>query len=93
LSSRESEGSFQYGNYYREVEDLRAIVQHFREKKYEITAIVGHSKGQITVMHLCLLFETEFCNRPNRQLIRDTSLSAWVSNRGKAMSCSISISR
>ncbi|MCH81986.1 hypothetical protein A2U01_0002781, partial [Trifolium medium] len=40
----ESEGSFQYGNYYREVEDLRAIVQHFREKKYVITAIVGHSK-------------------------------------------------
>jgi alpha/beta superfamily hydrolase len=55
LSSRESEGSFQYGNYYREVEDLRAIVQHFREKKYEITAIVGHSKGQITVNALMLI--------------------------------------
>ncbi|CAI8606099.1 unnamed protein product [Vicia faba] len=41
----ESEGSFQYGNYYREVEDLRAIVQHFREENYVITAIVGHSKG------------------------------------------------
>ncbi|KAL1353440.1 hypothetical protein AAHE18_06G240000 [Arachis hypogaea] len=26
----ESEGSFQYGNYYREVEDLRAVIQHFR---------------------------------------------------------------
>jgi hypothetical protein len=55
LSSRESEGSFQYGNYYREVEDLRAIVQHFREKKYIITAIVGHSKGQITVNALMLI--------------------------------------
>ncbi|GAU34451.1 hypothetical protein TSUD_06620 [Trifolium subterraneum] len=46
----ESEGSFQYGNYYREVEDLRAIVQHFREKKYVITAIVGHSKGGNVVL-------------------------------------------
>ncbi|XP_016162876.1 uncharacterized protein LOC107605497 isoform X2 [Arachis ipaensis] len=41
----ESEGSFQYGNYYREVEDLRAVIQHFREQKFVITAIVGHSKG------------------------------------------------
>ncbi|CAJ2675209.1 unnamed protein product [Trifolium pratense] len=46
----ESEGSFQYGNYYREVEDLRAIVQHFREKKYVIIAIVGHSKGGNVVL-------------------------------------------
>ncbi|CAK8569854.1 unnamed protein product [Lathyrus sativus] len=46
----ESEGSFQYGNYYREVEDLRAIVQHFREEKYVITAIVGHSKGGNVVL-------------------------------------------
>ncbi|XP_058725020.1 uncharacterized protein LOC131596397 isoform X2 [Vicia villosa] len=46
----ESEGSFQYGNYYREVEDLRAIVQHFRGEKYVITAIVGHSKGGNVVL-------------------------------------------
>ncbi|KAG4931487.1 hypothetical protein JHK82_048595 [Glycine max] len=46
----ESEGSFQYGNYYREVEDLRAVVQHFREQKYVITAIVGHSKGGNVVL-------------------------------------------
>ncbi|KAI5393513.1 uncharacterized protein LOC127097865 isoform X1 [Lathyrus oleraceus] len=46
----ESEGSFQYGNYYREVEDLRAIVEHFREEKYVITAIVGHSKGGNVVL-------------------------------------------
>ncbi|MED6148123.1 hypothetical protein PIB30_050193 [Stylosanthes scabra] len=43
----ESEGSFQYGNYYREVEDLHAVIQHFREQKFVITAIVGHSKGNI----------------------------------------------
>lgn len=69
MYSRESEGSFQYGNYYREVEDLRAVVQHFREEKYVITTIVGHSKGQITVMHLHLFLETEFSNGMNRQLI------------------------
>lgn len=69
LSSRESEGSFQYGNYYREVEDLRAVVQHFREVKYEITAIVGHSKGQIM---LSLLYETEFSYWTKQQLICNT---------------------
>ncbi|XP_028777303.1 uncharacterized protein LOC114733993 isoform X1 [Neltuma alba] len=41
----ESEGLFRYGNYYREADDLRAVVQHFREEKYIITAIIGHSKG------------------------------------------------
>ncbi|KAF5467982.1 hypothetical protein F2P56_012180 [Juglans regia] len=41
----ESEGSFQYGNYRREADDLRAVIQHFQRKKYVITAIVGHSKG------------------------------------------------
>lgn len=45
LFNRESEGLFQYGNYAREVEDLRAVVQHFREANREISAIIGHSKG------------------------------------------------
>lgn len=46
----ESEGSFQYGNYRREAEDLRAVVQHFCEKKRVITAILGHSKGGNAVL-------------------------------------------
>ncbi|KAJ4708208.1 alpha/beta-Hydrolases superfamily protein [Melia azedarach] len=46
----ESEGSFQYGNYRREAEDLRAVVQHFRGKEYVITAIIGHSKGGNAVL-------------------------------------------
>ncbi|KAE9599810.1 hypothetical protein Lal_00045649 [Lupinus albus] len=46
----ESEGAFQYGNYHREVEDLRAVVQHFRKEKYVITAVVGHSKGGNVVL-------------------------------------------
>lgn len=40
----ESEGSFQYGNYRREADDLCAIVEHFHEEKRFIAAIVGHSK-------------------------------------------------
>ncbi|XP_057958357.1 uncharacterized protein LOC131151134 isoform X2 [Malania oleifera] len=42
----ESEGSFQYGNYRREAEDLRAVVLYFRGEKRMITAIIGHSKGK-----------------------------------------------
>lgn len=41
----ESEGSFQYGNYLREVEDLHAVAQHFCGQKRVVRAIVGHSKG------------------------------------------------
>ena len=33
-----------------EVEDPGAVVQHFLRQKYLITAIVGHSEGQITTI-------------------------------------------
>ncbi|KAL9440366.1 hypothetical protein AB3S75_019097 [Citrus x aurantiifolia] len=46
----ESEGSFLYGNYRKEAEDLRAIVQDFRTKGRVITAIIGHSKGGNAVL-------------------------------------------
>lgn len=46
----ESEGSFQYGNYRREADDLRAIVEHFLEEERFIAAIVGHSKGGNVVL-------------------------------------------
>ncbi|CAL5340669.1 unnamed protein product [Camellia sinensis] len=42
---RESEGSFQYGNYWREAEDLRAVIQHFNGASRVTSAILGHSKG------------------------------------------------
>lgn len=42
---RESEGLFQYGNYKREAEDLRAVVQHFSGENRVIGGIIGHSKG------------------------------------------------
>ncbi|XVF35330.1 hypothetical protein REPUB_Repub18cG0136300 [Reevesia pubescens] len=47
----ESEGSFMYGNYRREAEDLRDVVQHFRKKERLLNAIIGHSKGGNVVLH------------------------------------------
>ncbi|KAI4335288.1 hypothetical protein L6164_013949 [Bauhinia variegata] len=41
----ESEGSFQYGFYWREADDLHAVAQHLREANRVVAAIVGHSKG------------------------------------------------
>lgn len=41
----ESEGTFQYGNYWKEVEDLRAIVSFFSDQNRQPSAIMGHSKG------------------------------------------------
>nr|XP_027189991.1 uncharacterized protein LOC101502020 isoform X2 [Cicer arietinum] len=86
----ESEGSFQYGNYYREVEDLRAVVQHFREEKYVITTIVGHSKGKImyrvteeslmdrlnTITHLACLSIPENCRTLTVHGSMDETVSA-----------------
>ncbi|CAH2072969.1 unnamed protein product [Thlaspi arvense] len=46
----ESEGSFQYGNYRREAEDLRSVLQHLRGENREISAIIGHSKGGNVVL-------------------------------------------
>uniref|UniRef100_A0A2P2KW83 Serine aminopeptidase S33 domain-containing protein n=2 Tax=Rhizophora mucronata TaxID=61149 RepID=A0A2P2KW83_RHIMU len=45
----ESEGLFQYGNYCREAEDLRSVVQHFCGEKRVITAVIGHSKGVFVI--------------------------------------------
>ncbi|TVU34217.1 hypothetical protein EJB05_16048 [Eragrostis curvula] len=40
----QSEGEFQYGNYRKEADDLHSVVSYLQEK-YDVTAIVGHSKG------------------------------------------------
>lgn len=45
MLSRESEGSFHYGNYWREADDLRAVVQYFCGANRAVGAILGHSKG------------------------------------------------
>ncbi|XP_024182144.1 uncharacterized protein LOC112187538 isoform X1 [Rosa chinensis] len=41
----ESEGTFQFGQYWREVDDLHAVVQHFSGTNHTVSAILGHSKG------------------------------------------------
>ncbi|GMJ07343.1 hypothetical protein like AT3G47590 [Hibiscus trionum] len=46
----ESEGSFQYGNYYREADDLHAVIQHFSGENRVVSAILGHSKGGNVVL-------------------------------------------
>ncbi|PPS19705.1 hypothetical protein GOBAR_AA00882 [Gossypium barbadense] len=44
------EGSFQYGNYYREADDLHAVIQHFSGESHVVSAILGHSKGGNVVL-------------------------------------------
>ncbi|ONK76318.1 uncharacterized protein A4U43_C03F26340 [Asparagus officinalis] len=46
----ESEGSFQYGNFWREVDDLRAVILYLTGQKRKVDAIVGHSKGGNVVL-------------------------------------------
>uniref|UniRef100_A0A0D9Z3E3 Small ribosomal subunit protein uS10c n=1 Tax=Oryza glumipatula TaxID=40148 RepID=A0A0D9Z3E3_9ORYZ len=41
----ESEGTFQYGNYYKEVDDLCDVILHFKKHKRDTRGIAGHSKG------------------------------------------------
>lgn len=46
----ESEGHFEYGNYYREADDLHSVIQHFRGANRVVAAILGHSKGGDVVL-------------------------------------------
>ncbi|KAM1155682.1 hypothetical protein ACFX13_027138 [Malus domestica] len=46
----ESEGTFQFGNYRREADDLRSVVEYFSGAKRAPSAIVGHSKGGDAVL-------------------------------------------
>ncbi|KAI3862080.1 hypothetical protein MKW92_018652 [Papaver armeniacum] len=46
----ESEGTFQYGNYIKEADDLHSVVMHFVGLKRVVGAIVGHSKGGDVVL-------------------------------------------
>ncbi|RXH92095.1 hypothetical protein DVH24_021118 [Malus domestica] len=42
--AEESEGTFQYGNYRREADDLHSMVEYFSRAKRAPRAILGHSK-------------------------------------------------
>ncbi|KAG8367230.1 hypothetical protein BUALT_Bualt16G0051000 [Buddleja alternifolia] len=46
----ESDGSFQFSNYYKEVEDIRAVTEYFGVLNRKIIAILGHSKGASIVL-------------------------------------------
>ncbi|OIW19380.1 hypothetical protein TanjilG_03514 [Lupinus angustifolius] len=46
----ESEGTFEFGDYWREVDDLHAVAQHFHEANRKVSAIIGHSKGGDVVL-------------------------------------------
>lgn len=46
---RESEGVFGFANYSSEVEDLRAVVEHFAKENRPTFAIIGHSKGILSL--------------------------------------------
>ncbi|KAJ6862824.1 hypothetical protein NC652_039630 [Populus alba x Populus x berolinensis] len=50
--NRESEGSFAYGNYWREADDLRSVMEYFRGASRAISAILGHSKVAEVRSHL-----------------------------------------
>jgi alpha/beta superfamily hydrolase len=42
----ESEGSFYYGNYNYEADDLHSVIQYFSNLNRVVTIILGHSKGK-----------------------------------------------
>ncbi|KAG7627663.1 putative feruloyl esterase [Arabidopsis thaliana] len=46
----ESEGSFYYGNYNHEADDLHSVVQYFSNKNRVVPLILGHSKGGDVVL-------------------------------------------
>ncbi|PIN10050.1 putative esterase [Handroanthus impetiginosus] len=46
----ESEGSFQFGNYISETEDLRSVVEYFTGVNRSTVVVVGHSKGGNVVL-------------------------------------------
>ncbi|KAL8035911.1 hypothetical protein ABFX02_12G125500 [Erythranthe guttata] len=46
----ESEGLFQSGNFSNEVEDLRSVIEYFKELNRSTVAIIGHSKGGVVVL-------------------------------------------
>ncbi|XP_042044882.1 putative non-heme chloroperoxidase [Salvia splendens] len=46
----ESEGSFQFGNYFDEVDDLRSVVDYFAGSNRSTIAVLGHSKGGDVVL-------------------------------------------
>ena len=65
LPCRESEGTFQYGNFWREADDIRSVIEHFSGANRVIGGILGHSKGAlfnlqiITLLHIRVKFNSD----------------------------------
>ncbi|XP_022856758.1 uncharacterized protein LOC111377856 isoform X3 [Olea europaea var. sylvestris] len=57
----ESEGSLQFGNEFREAEDLRAVIEYFTGANRTVAAILGHSKGGNVV----LLYASKYHDIPS----------------------------
>ncbi len=57
----ESQGEFAYGNYWREVEDLRAVIEYWKAQGRRVETIIGHSKGGNCV----LLYASKYHDVPN----------------------------
>ncbi|CAO2165295.1 unnamed protein product [Urochloa humidicola] len=53
----ESEGQFEYGNYRKEADDLHSVVLYLYQKNYDITAVVGHSKGGDVVVLYASIYD------------------------------------
>ncbi|KQK08425.1 uncharacterized protein LOC100821605 [Brachypodium distachyon] len=53
----ESGGEFQYGNYRKEADDLHSVVLYLFQEKYDVKAIVGHSKGGDVVVLYASLYD------------------------------------
>lgn len=48
----QSEGEFNsLGGYQKELEDLEDVLSYFRQNKFRVLSIIGHSKGATTVCH------------------------------------------
>jgi alpha/beta superfamily hydrolase len=45
-----SQGEFSFGEYSREVEDLRDVVAYLRDQGFSVKGVVGHSKGAAVVL-------------------------------------------
>ncbi|KAJ4890455.1 alpha/beta-Hydrolases superfamily protein [Raphanus sativus] len=57
----ESEGGFNYGNYWYEADDLHSVIQHFSNTNRVVTTIIGHSRGGNVV----LLYASKYGNIRN----------------------------
>ncbi|KAL6615036.1 hypothetical protein ACP70R_037306 [Stipagrostis hirtigluma subsp. patula] len=53
----ESEGEFEYGNYRKEADDLHSVVSYLCQEKYDVTAVVGHSKGGDVVVIYASIYD------------------------------------